>query len=151
MSKKGTAGALLLASAISLSCDGAPPEVTADNFRTLTFEQSGGIAALHSVLSIEAGGRAEYRLAGGGSTRVQSEQLSPETFLELLAVLNRNQALTLAGSYRQSGADLFEETFRLVTDEGTAEVRNQGERAPRRYLNVRDYLTELTARVFSGS
>jgi len=139
---------LLLVPTLLAACNQAPPEVTLDNFRTLFFEQQGGIAALHLTLSVEGNGRAEYRMEVGGDSRVQVKQLSAESLNELVSVLNRNQATTLSGTYSQSGADLFEETFRLVTDEATAEVRNQGDQAPRRYLNIREYLHQLIAREF---
>ena len=144
----GCSKAMLLASTLWVACNHAPPEVTLDNFRTLFFEQQGGIAALHLILSVEGSGRAEYRMEVGGDSRVQVKQLSAESLRELVSVLNRNQATTLGGIYSQSGADLFEETFRLVTDEAMAEVRNRGDQAPRRYLNIREYLQQLIAREF---
>lgn len=137
----------LLALAIA-ACASSPEDVTPANFLSLSFEQQGGIAALHSTLEVRAGGSAEYVLEIGGVARRQSTQLTADEFADLIAVLNRNDFLQLEGVYSQAGADLILETIRLGTDRDVTEVRNQGEAAPRRYLNVRDTLQQLIAREF---
>jgi hypothetical protein len=131
-----------------MACARSPEAVTLESFRSLRFEQTGGIAGLRTTLTIEAGGRAEYRFGASGAGLFEVKQLSPQAMRQLVAVLDRNRFLGLSGSYTQHGADLFQETVILVVADGRSEVRNQGENAPRRYLNVRDYLLQLIAREF---
>lgn len=129
------------------------PRVMEDNFVSLTFEVSGGYAGVSSQLTLN---RAQMFYRPRRSAPATSASWAEAERASLFKVLNTARFPALAGTYRQKGLyDGFNQDTTLMLRDGkttrTFIVKSYGNRAPKPYYDVVQWLNQWKSQKFAAS